>query len=76
LAAAGEAVTVAAVGRVPLALVSACVLVVAGLRPPAAIQAVERQLPDAEFDLDAEVAVSVFETTHRQRSVGSAEPRS
>jgi len=67
LAAAGDTVTVVAVGRVSLALVSACVLVVAGLRPPAAIQAVERQLPDAEFDIETEVAVSVFEATHLQR---------
>lgn len=72
LAAAENATTVFAVGRVSHALVSACVLVASGLTPPAAIQAVTHQLPEAEFDLDAEVAVSVFHTASLQRAAASA----
>lgn len=46
---------------VPL-FIASFVLVAAGLRPPEAIEEVESHVPGIEFDLDAEVSVSVFET--------------
>ena len=65
----GCSVTLVVVAPVPHALVTACVLVATGLRPPAALASVVEQLPDADFDLDTEIAVSVFEVANRPAAI-------